>query len=117
MFNDFKCNDSQGHCIGSVFFLHKSSNPRLVTTPCRCGIPVVIMGETGCGKTRLIRFMCDMAARRVPDDQQESANLVILKVCHISLHFLEYKLLGNLINVCSSVAHCDTSKQFHCHGF
>ncbi|XP_077862841.1 E3 ubiquitin-protein ligase rnf213-alpha-like, partial [Saccoglossus kowalevskii] len=24
----------------------------------RCGIPVIIMGETGCGKTRLIRFMC-----------------------------------------------------------
>lgn len=26
----------------------------------RCGIPVVIMGETGCGKTRLVRFMCDL---------------------------------------------------------
>ena len=24
----------------------------------RCGIPVIIMGETGCGKTRLIRYMC-----------------------------------------------------------
>ncbi|XP_063784592.1 E3 ubiquitin-protein ligase RNF213 isoform X2 [Pseudophryne corroboree] len=24
----------------------------------RCGIPVVIMGETGCGKTRLIKFLC-----------------------------------------------------------
>ena len=28
----------------------------------RCGIPVVIMGETGCGKTRLIRFMCNLAS-------------------------------------------------------
>ena len=26
----------------------------------RCGIPVVIMGETGCGKTRLIRYMCGL---------------------------------------------------------
>ena len=26
----------------------------------RCDIPVVIMGETGCGKTRLIRYMCDL---------------------------------------------------------
>ncbi|KAM9281709.1 E3 ubiquitin-protein ligase RNF213 isoform 3-T4 [Morus bassanus] len=24
----------------------------------RCNIPVVIMGETGCGKTRLIKFLC-----------------------------------------------------------
>ena len=28
----------------------------------RCGIPVVIMGETGCGKTRLIRYMCGLQA-------------------------------------------------------
>ncbi|ELU02735.1 hypothetical protein CAPTEDRAFT_201549 [Capitella teleta] len=26
----------------------------------RCGIPVIIMGETGCGKTRLIKFLCDL---------------------------------------------------------
>ncbi|XP_022783821.1 E3 ubiquitin-protein ligase rnf213-alpha-like [Stylophora pistillata] len=26
----------------------------------RCGIPVVIMGETGCGKTCLIRYMCGL---------------------------------------------------------
>lgn len=26
----------------------------------RCGIPVIIMGETSCGKTRLIKFMCDL---------------------------------------------------------
>ncbi|XP_057290514.1 E3 ubiquitin-protein ligase rnf213-alpha-like isoform X3 [Hydractinia symbiolongicarpus] len=28
----------------------------------RCGIPVILMGETGCGKTRLIRFMCALRA-------------------------------------------------------
>lgn len=26
----------------------------------RCEIPVIIMGETGCGKTRLVRFLCDL---------------------------------------------------------
>lgn len=26
----------------------------------RCGIPVVVMGETGCGKTRLIKFLSDL---------------------------------------------------------
>ncbi|XP_060889951.1 E3 ubiquitin-protein ligase rnf213-alpha-like [Labrus mixtus] len=26
----------------------------------RCGIPVIIMGETGCGKTRLVKFMCEL---------------------------------------------------------
>ncbi len=38
------------------------------------------MGETGCGKTRLIRYMCDLAARRKPDDTGQSKNLIILKV-------------------------------------
>lgn len=28
----------------------------------QCGIPVVILGETGCGKTRLIQFMCRLKA-------------------------------------------------------
>ena len=41
----------------------------------RCGIPVVIMGETGCGKTRLIRYMCDLARQG-----QEKRNMFILKV-------------------------------------
>ncbi|XP_013916013.1 PREDICTED: E3 ubiquitin-protein ligase RNF213-like, partial [Thamnophis sirtalis] len=26
----------------------------------RCGIPVVLMGETGCGKTRLIKYLCEL---------------------------------------------------------
>nr|XP_015798016.2 E3 ubiquitin-protein ligase rnf213-alpha [Nothobranchius furzeri] len=26
----------------------------------RCGIPVIVMGETGCGKTRLIKFLCEL---------------------------------------------------------
>ena len=42
---------------------------------CRCGIPVVIMGETGCGKTRLIRYMCKLARQG-----QKVKNFLILKV-------------------------------------
>eukprot|EP00731_Ephydatia_muelleri_P007093 Em0003g1341a len=41
----------------------------------RCGIPVVIMGESGCGKTRLIQYMCDIAAQST-----ETRNIFILKV-------------------------------------
>ena len=42
----------------------------------RCGIPVIIMGETGCGKTRLIRFMCELQAG--PNGPK---NLLLMKVC------------------------------------
>ena len=41
----------------------------------RCGIPVVIMGETGCGKTRLIRYMCELARQG-----REGKNMLIMKV-------------------------------------
>ena len=42
----------------------------------RCSIPVIIMGETGCGKTRLIRYMCDLARK----GQKTITNMLILKV-------------------------------------
>ena len=29
----------------------------------RCNIPVVIMGETGCGKTKLVEYLCNLLAR------------------------------------------------------
>ncbi|XP_054544611.1 E3 ubiquitin-protein ligase RNF213 isoform X2 [Talpa occidentalis] len=41
----------------------------------RCGIPVVIMGETGCGKTRLVRFLSEL--RRGSADAQ---TLLLVKV-------------------------------------
>ena len=41
----------------------------------RCDIPVVIMGETGCGKTRLIRYMCDLARQDL-----KVRNMLIMKV-------------------------------------
>ena len=53
----------------------------------RCGIPVVIMGETGCGKTRLIKFMCDLQKPPGIDDQldQKLQNMVLVKVRFISV--------------------------------
>ena len=42
---------------------------------------MVIMGETGCGKTRLIRFMCDLAAQGTG-----KGNMLIMKVRCILLH-------------------------------
>ncbi|XP_052217509.1 E3 ubiquitin-protein ligase rnf213-alpha-like [Dreissena polymorpha] len=42
----------------------------------RCGIPVIIMGETGCGKTRLVKFMC---ALQCPPDVP-ATNLILVKV-------------------------------------
>ncbi|MCJ8738386.1 hypothetical protein PDJAM_G00035330 [Pangasius djambal] len=41
----------------------------------RCGIPVIIMGETGCGKTRLIKFMCELQRSGNPAD-----NMKLVKV-------------------------------------
>ncbi|XP_026134867.1 E3 ubiquitin-protein ligase rnf213-alpha-like isoform X3 [Carassius auratus] len=41
----------------------------------RCGIPVIIMGETGCGKTRLIKFLCEMHRCGVATD-----NMKLVKV-------------------------------------
>lgn len=42
----------------------------------RCNIPVVIMGETGCGKTRLIRYLC----RLQTEGELELKNMLLMKV-------------------------------------
>ena len=47
---------------------------------CRCNIPVVVMGETGCGKTRLIRYMCDLAAQGCKQGGEHVQNMLIMKV-------------------------------------
>uniref|UniRef100_A0A8B9ZNF4 RING-type E3 ubiquitin transferase n=1 Tax=Anas zonorhyncha TaxID=75864 RepID=A0A8B9ZNF4_9AVES len=41
----------------------------------RCNIPVVIMGETGCGKTRLVKFLCQLRRSYV-----EVENMKLVKV-------------------------------------
>ncbi|KAI8490437.1 hypothetical protein Bbelb_317050 [Branchiostoma belcheri] len=45
----------------------------------RCDIPVIIMGETGCGKTRLVRFMCDLQAGP-PANKDRPKNMIIMKL-------------------------------------
>ena len=51
----------------------------------RCNIPVVIMGETGCGKTRLIRYMCDLAAQGCRQGGEHVKNMFIMKVSSLLL--------------------------------
>ncbi|XP_034268690.1 E3 ubiquitin-protein ligase RNF213 [Pantherophis guttatus] len=41
----------------------------------RCGIPVVLMGETGCGKTRLIKYLCELRKSGADAD-----NMTLVKV-------------------------------------
>ncbi|XP_014821245.1 PREDICTED: E3 ubiquitin-protein ligase RNF213-like [Calidris pugnax] len=41
----------------------------------QCGIPVIIIGETGCGKTKLVQFMCSL--QRAGRDIQ---NMVVVRV-------------------------------------
>ncbi|XP_060597666.1 E3 ubiquitin-protein ligase rnf213-alpha-like [Ruditapes philippinarum] len=41
-----------------------------------CNIPVIIMGETGCGKTRLVKFLCGL---QQPADKIVS-NMVLMKI-------------------------------------
>ena len=49
----------------------------------RCNIPVIVMGETGCGKTRLVKFLCalQIPPRTVhaPQKKQETT-MVLVKV-------------------------------------
>ncbi|KAK7465937.1 hypothetical protein BaRGS_00037515, partial [Batillaria attramentaria] len=42
----------------------------------RCNIPVIIMGETGCGKTRLVKFMCALQTPK----QAATSTVVLMKV-------------------------------------
>ncbi|XP_066922902.1 E3 ubiquitin-protein ligase rnf213-alpha-like [Clytia hemisphaerica] len=46
----------------------------------RCGVPVVLMGETGCGKTTLIRFMCSLCAGPATENQRTPKNMLLVKV-------------------------------------
>ena len=53
-----------------AFMLHHCLSMQI-----RCNIPVVLMGETGCGKTRLIKYMCDLLSMN-----SDNQTLVIMKV-------------------------------------
>ncbi|XP_032802457.2 E3 ubiquitin-protein ligase rnf213-alpha isoform X1 [Petromyzon marinus] len=54
----------------------------------RSGIPVIIMGETGCGKTKLIRYMCDLQK-----SGREAENMILVKVHGgVTPHFIYKKI-------------------------
>ena len=42
----------------------------------RCDIPVIVMGETGCGKTRLVKFLCALQTPR----RKDINTMVLVKV-------------------------------------
>ena len=42
----------------------------------RTNMPIIIMGETGCGKTRMVKFLCDL--HRPPGSKLQ--NMFIVKV-------------------------------------
>ena len=63
------------HTVVTAVYVSISSPPHP-----RCNIPVVVMGETGCGKTRLIRFMCDMIALSAGGGIDCVRNMLIMKV-------------------------------------
>ncbi len=44
----------------------------------KADIPVIIMGETGCGKTRLCKYMCELQVS--PDQKNKVNNMYIVKV-------------------------------------
>ena len=59
------------------------------------------MGETGCGKTRLIRYMCDMAAQRVSGSKEPSPNMLILKV--LMIYVINSSRYVFLCNACTDI--------------
>ena len=48
------------------------------------------MGETGCGKTRLIRYMCDLAAQGCRQGEERVKNMLIMKVSLLLLILLQF---------------------------
>ncbi|XP_077981926.1 E3 ubiquitin-protein ligase rnf213-alpha-like [Glandiceps talaboti] len=55
----------------------------------RCNLPVVIMGETGCGKTRLVSYLCSLMSREAnqainveeeSDEERRPGNFMVMKV-------------------------------------
>ncbi|XP_072001709.1 E3 ubiquitin-protein ligase RNF213-like isoform X2 [Engystomops pustulosus] len=75
----------------------------------RCGIPVVIMGETGCGKTRLIKFLCHLCKGFVTENMKlvkvhggTTAEMIYQKI----LEAQEFALL-NKANECDTVLFFD----------
>ena len=65
-----------GLCIMKTGFEMCSLVTLAVPLFTRCNIPVILMGETGCGKTRLLRYLCELQAK-----YYGTRNLLTMKVC------------------------------------
>ena len=62
------------------FLTHNSTSNIMNTQINRCNIPVIVMGETGCGKTRLIRYMCGLQAGPQKKGQPRTRSMLLVKV-------------------------------------
>ena len=51
-----------------------------IRTRFMCNIGVVVMGETGCGKTRMVKFLCDIMNPVGPNGTRAGENLILMKV-------------------------------------
>jgi ABC-type nitrate/sulfonate/bicarbonate transport system ATPase subunit len=58
----------------------------------RCNIPVIVMGETGCGKTRLVRFMCALQ-----NPETKRSTMIIMKVLLPSRKLYFGKVKNNML--------------------
>ncbi|KAG9270277.1 E3 ubiquitin-protein ligase rnf213-alpha-like [Astyanax mexicanus] len=65
-------------------------------------IPVIIMGETGCGKTRLVRFMCDLmrSGRKIQ-------NMIVVRVHGGTTSEIIYKKVRDAIEIAKKNEKCD----------
>lgn len=68
-------------------------------------IPVIIMGETGCGKTRLVQFMCDLLK-----SGKKRPNLIVVRVHGGTSSEVIYKKVKEAIELSeeNKVHHLDT---------
>lgn len=57
-------------------------------------IPVIIMGETGCGKTRLVQFMCDLMR-----SGKNAQNLIVVRVHGGTTSEIIYKKVKEAIDI------------------
>ena len=51
-----------------------------IRTRFMCNMGVVVMGETGCGKTRMVKFLCDLMNPAGQDGRRPVQNLFLMKV-------------------------------------
>ena len=73
-----RSNTNSKHVFNTIFPLPDKVigfHSLLSFNTCRCNIPVIVMGETGCGKTRLIRYMCGLQA-----GPEGPRNMLLVKV-------------------------------------